>query len=167
MNDLQKLHLIARLTSGSISLKSLQTGFPSSLPHKSQSAFNMAALARCTTPFSGPNHRNWDSLVNFRQNAPKSFKISSSDLFSNKNFKQFTAVQTISVPFPIWIERWGWKFFNNILLLRTQSERHSKSFEVGSCNHNIANLKQKLLSWILIFKATFDRSFLTLLHHTG
>ncbi len=58
-----------------------QTGLPSLLAHRSQTALTIAAVARWITPLSGPSQRNWLSpVVMLRQKAPMFSVISSSVL---------------------------------------------------------------------------------------
>lgn len=108
------------ITSGSISVNSRHTGFPSTFAHKSHKALHIAATAKCVTPFSGPiyahtkkpililkkkallllTHLNWDSLVNSRQKAPNLANISAALRPTTKCCIARTANNTMSVPRP-------------------------------------------------------------------
>ena len=58
----------ATTCSGVMSTRSFQTGLPSILAQRSQTAFTTAAVARWMAPFSGPIQRSWLSPVTVRQN---------------------------------------------------------------------------------------------------
>src|SRR2546426_364834 len=57
----------ATSSSGVMSTSSFHKGFPRALAYRSQTALTIAAVARWSTPFSGPTHRNCDSLVGRRE----------------------------------------------------------------------------------------------------
>ena len=58
-----------RSPSGERFASSCQSGWPARLARRSQMALTTAAVARWTTPFSGPSQRSWLSEARLRQNA--------------------------------------------------------------------------------------------------
>ena len=55
-----------------MSASSRQTGLPASLAARSQAALTTAPIAMCMTPFSGPSHRSWLSLIRLALKPPRS-----------------------------------------------------------------------------------------------
>lgn len=89
--------------SGGMSTRNFQTGLRAVLAHRSQIALISAAVARCTTPFSGPTQRSWQSPATIScQYAPKSAVISSSERPITNSFASACAASThSSLPRPI------------------------------------------------------------------
>ena len=63
--------------------------------------FTTAAVARCRTPFSGPTHRSWESLVSARQNPAKSAVISPSVCPTTTRARELQAATHSSLPRPM------------------------------------------------------------------
>ena len=74
---------------------------PASRALRSQSALTSAAVARCTTPFSGPSQRSCESPVIRRHAAPMSAVSSSASRPVTRRPSASTAATSRSVPRPI------------------------------------------------------------------
>ncbi len=88
------------ISAGDMSLTNCHSGLPAVFAHRSHTALTTAAVARWTTPFSGPSHRIWLSPVISRQNVPKSSTISGKDRCWTKPRNDWTAAAHSSVPRP-------------------------------------------------------------------
>jgi hypothetical protein len=88
-------------SSGVISARSLQTGFSSTLAQRSHTAFTNAPVARWITPFSGPTHLSWDSLVRLRQNPAESAWMACNVRPSTRGARASMAATQSSFPRPM------------------------------------------------------------------
>ena len=86
--------------SGGSSERSFQSGTPRLFAHRSQTAFTIAAAARCMTPFSGPSQRSWSSETSERQKLRMFAVMSSSVRPTTSGSSARAAATQTSVPRP-------------------------------------------------------------------
>ena len=84
-----------------MSESSFQSGLPSRLAHRSQTALTTAAVARWITPFSGPSQRSCVSDARLRQKPRMSAVIASSDRPTTSGSSARMAATQTSVPRPL------------------------------------------------------------------
>ena len=84
-----------------MSASSFHKGFASAFAYKSQTALTAAAVAKWTTPFSGPSQRNWLSPVIKSQNAAMSSVNDSRVLPTSRSPSARAAAQQSSLPRPM------------------------------------------------------------------
>ena len=84
-----------------MSTNSFHSGLSSTFAYRSHAAFTSAAVARCTTPFSGPSQRIWLSPTIDRQNPAMSAAMSSTVLPTTCSDRRRIASTQSSVPRPV------------------------------------------------------------------